>query len=217
MIKFHPSEQALALFARGELPSPMTVAIAAHIEFCGECQSHLEEIEQSLAQSTFSSPAPEAALDDALLAMMDDITQSQVPDSLSVQAQKSVNINGRNIRLPRALSHIGLSSFMQAGKLSRARLDITEDDVRASLLYISAGGSIPEHTHTGTELTLLLDGTFSDEQGSYVPGDFILLDSEHNHTPYTENGCLCLAVVDSPLHFNKGLSRLLNPIGELIY
>ncbi|PKG56926.1 anti-sigma factor, partial [Shewanella sp. GutDb-MelDb] len=30
-------------------------------------------------------------------------------------------------------------------------------------------------------------------------------------------GCLCYTVVDAPLRFTKGISKLLNPIGELIY
>ncbi|MGO3300382.1 MAG: ChrR family anti-sigma-E factor, partial [Pseudoalteromonas sp.] len=42
-------------------------------------------------------------------------------------------------------------------------------------------------------------------------------DGTHQHSPQTKNGCLCFTVVSSALHFNKGLSKLLNPIGNLIY
>jgi len=44
-----------------------------------------------------------------------------------------------------------------------------------------------------------------------------MLDGRHNHTPKTIEGCLCFTVVSSALHFNKGISKLLNPIGNLIY
>ncbi|MGL5391190.1 MAG: ChrR family anti-sigma-E factor, partial [Shewanella sp.] len=37
------------------------------------------------------------------------------------------------------------------------------------------------------------------------------------HAPTTKSGCLCYTVLNAPLHFTKGLSKLLNPIGELIY
>jgi putative transcriptional regulator len=103
------------------------------------------------------------------------------------------------------------------GKLARSRVAIDDGPLRSSLLHIGAGGEIPEHTHTGFEVTLLLDGEFSDEEGSYVPGDFIWQDGSHQHTPLTKDGCLCFTVVSSALHFNKGLSKLLNPIGNLIY
>jgi putative transcriptional regulator len=76
---------------------------------------------------------------------------------------------------------------------------------------------VPEHTHKGFELTLLLDGEFEDEMGKYVKGDFICLDSAHKHSPQTTQGCLCLTVVNDALQFTKGMSKLLNPFGNLIY
>jgi putative transcriptional regulator len=64
---------------------------------------------------------------------------------------------------------------------------------------------------------LLLDGEFSDDQGDYVPGDFIMLDAENTHQPISEKGCLCFTVANDSLHFTQGINRLLNPIGTFIY
>ena len=38
-----------------------------------------------------------------------------------------------------------------------------------------------EHTHTGTEMTCVLTGSFSHEAGHYGPGDFDLGDESVNH------------------------------------
>jgi putative transcriptional regulator len=85
------------------------------------------------------------------------------------------------------------------------------------LLHIQPGGSVPEHTHNGFELTVLIAGDFSDDQGEYVPGDFIMLDKKHQHHPVSEKGCLCFTVANDSLHFTQGINKLLNPIGTFIY
>ena len=118
---------------------------------------------------------------------------------------------------PNVLRNMSLGKTAQIGKLSRARILLDEGEIHTNLLHIGAGGSIPEHTHKGFELTLLLAGTFADEQGEYVQGDFIMLDKRHQHQPATELGCLCYTVANDALHFTQGINKLLNPIGSFIY
>jgi putative transcriptional regulator len=78
-------------------------------------------------------------------------------------------------------------------------------------------GSVPQHTHKGFELTLLLEGSFHDEEGEYVKGDFIMLDGQHLHNPISSSGCLCYTVANDSMHFTQGINKLLNPIGSFIY
>ncbi|MEM0515828.1 ChrR family anti-sigma-E factor [Pseudoalteromonas sp. YIC-827] len=228
MIKYHPNSELLLQYVQGALPASISVAIASHLELCTHCAEYTATVEGQCAHSAFAEEAMEdmslvevkecdEELGDEFANMMADITADDLRDDFSIASSKELRFGDKTITLPRALSHIGMGRFMQAGKLARSRLELDEGSMRTSLLYIAPGGTIPEHTHTGFELTLLLDGSFSDELGTYEAGDFMWLDHRHQHTPYTEEGCLCLAVVNSALHFNKGLSKLLNPIGELIY
>ena len=53
--------------------------------------------------------------------------------------------------------------------------------------------------------------------GHYVPGDFIRRSSTDKHTPASDEGCLCFAVLDRPLTFTSGFARLLNPIQTLMF
>jgi putative transcriptional regulator len=88
-------------------------------------------------------------------------------------------------------------------------------DVRhqVSLIRMRAGGRIPEHGHGGSELTVVLQGGFSDHTGSYRVGDFVALGAEHVHRPiaHQNEDCICLAAQDAPLQFTGFWSRLLNP------
>ena len=78
-------------------------------------------------------------------------------------------------------------------------------------------GSIPQHNHSGTETTLVLQGGFSDESGTYHAGDFITREAGEEHSPTAIAGgdCICLAVLESPLRFTRWHHRLLSPLLQL--
>jgi putative transcriptional regulator len=75
------------------------------------------------------------------------------------------------------------------------------DGCEAKMLWIKAGRKMPAHTHEGSEITLVIDGAFSDSAGRYGRGDISLADDDVNHSPVAEEGrpCICFAVTDAPL------------------
>ena len=81
------------------------------------------------------------------------------------------------------------------------------------LLRIQPGAAVPQHSHEGTELTLVLTGSFSDATGTFARGDLAITDSSVDHRPIAGEGepCLCLTVVDAPLRLTGRLGRFLNP------
>ncbi|AZG35944.1 MULTISPECIES: ChrR family anti-sigma-E factor [Shewanella] len=228
MINYHPDPHLLSLHAKGELPLSMSMAISAHAEFCQHCQQQLDQMTITLSDQQFNTTAAPQSVDstdnnqlDALLAQflnstLDTLEAAQPNTDNSIE-DNSVSIKGHHYPLPRVFRKKINASWQGIGKVSRLRLDTGEPQARASLLHIAANGEIPEHTHKGAELTLLLAGEFSDCYNTYKPGDFMLLDKEHQHSPKTLEGCLCYTIVDAPLYFTKGISKLLNPIGDLLY
>ena len=76
-----------------------------------------------------------------------------------------------------------------------------------------AGRQVPQHTHEGSELTVVLDGAFHDETGHYGRGDLVIADSSLDHRPTAdeEQDCLCLAVTDAPLRLTGRFGRFFNP------
>jgi putative transcriptional regulator len=86
-----------------------------------------------------------------------------------------------------------------------------------SLYHIAEGGSIPQHNHSGSEVTLVLQGGFSDESGTYHAGDFVTREAGEEHSPTAIAGgdCICLAVLESPLRFTRWHHRLLSPLLQL--
>lgn len=73
--------------------------------------------------------------------------------------------------------------------------------------------AVPEHSHRGLELTMVLQGAFSDEVDHFARGDVETADSDLHHMPVADLGedCICLAVTDAPLRFRAWLPRLAQP------
>jgi putative transcriptional regulator len=88
---------------------------------------------------------------------------------------------------------------------------------RAFLLQSAPGTRMLEHTHTGTELTLVLKGSFSHQGGRYGPGDFDYGDQDVDHRPIVgeEGPCLCLVAMTGNLRMNGFLGRLISPFVRL--
>ena len=229
MIKHHPKFTLLKSFVDGDLPASLAAGIAMHADMCPICQQKIAQLTEQIAEASFeqvllgetsitenenSFEASDMSFDDIInnITASDDIAPLKaVPD------ERLITFKGMQYTLPNTLRNMDLGRTAQIGKLSRARINLGEGEIHTNLLHIGPGGSIPEHTHKGFELTLLLAGTFADEQGEYVAGDFIMLDKRHQHQPATEKGCLCYTVANDALHFTQGINKLLNPIGAFIY
>lgn len=232
MIKHHPSSELLQRYAAGELPAALAIAVSAHCELCPHCAQKTAAAETQLAMQLFESeqvdvdehqrPAAIASAttdsDAALALMLDTITDQAPQTTVTAPPAHFVCIDNQHYRLPNALSHVSHQQWRNLGAISRMRYNIDEQEGgRLSLLHISSEGKVPSHTHKGQEITLVLDGAFTDVDGRYQQGDFLLRNNQHQHAPQSEHGCLCLTVVDAPLHFTDGFSKLLNPFGNMLY
>lgn len=95
--------------------------------------------------------------------------------------------------------------------LKKAMLWRSEDDERLWLLRARPGMAIPHHGHRGTELTLVLQGSFFDAEQRFVRGDVEEADPEIEHDIRIGDGeeCICLALTVGKLRFDDPLLRVL--------
>ena len=237
MIKYHPTAEILRDFVSGELPDSLSLIVSSHVEMCEHCQAEVARFTELAAKENFGTD--EAIADELIenqvnavlhsnlddeyefdMSLIDSITADEMLDATPTDAEQTpqlVKVADTEFALPRALHKVVRKDWLNLGKISRARLDFEDGDHHTSLLHIDKEGAVPCHTHKGFEITLLLEGSFEDEMGEYHKGDFIWLDGEHTHQPFTKEGCVCLTVSSDALYFTKGVSQLFNPIGKFIY
>ena len=228
MIKFHPNEEHLFHYVTGDLSPAMLMMVGTHVDMCPHCQAQVRDMEELVASKLFGqAQAPQefaAANDDfngdEMLQQIMSQAPTREPQAASALLADELVLEGKRFKLPATLtrSHHRIGEWQKLiGQMWRAPVQIGGEDV-LTFIYMDKGTKVPEHTHKGSEATLVVNGVFNDENSEYRDGDFVFLDGTVKHTPETrDEDCLTLAALDAPMQFTSGLSRLLNPFSSLFF
>lgn len=206
-IRHHLSDALLIAYAAGNLPEAFGLAAATHVSMCDDCRARLCAFE-AVGGAVVEDCGTVAMSDGSLEAVM---ARASTPDRIVPTKPPGP--------VPAPLADYIGSDFSAVkwrplGMGVRQAILKTGPGASARLLYIPAGQAVPDHGHRGMELTLVLQGAFSDSQDRFGPGDIEIATQDLQHTPMAEAGaaCICLAVTDAPLRFMGLIPRLLQPL-----
>ncbi|MBD3665774.1 ChrR family anti-sigma-E factor [Sulfitobacter aestuariivivens] len=204
-IKHHPEESTLLAYATNNLPEAFNLIVASHVSLCDECRAIVESHDTlggALIETGTVASMDTESLDRAL-ARLDVKTMPErkrhTPGTLPTPLQDYVGGDVDSIR------------WQPVGMGVKQAILPTSSAATARLLYIPAGAAMPHHSHKGTEMTLVLQGAFEDEDGRFARGDVEVADADVHHTPIADIGedCICLAVTEAPLRFKGWLPRIM--------
>ncbi len=209
----HPDDATLMSYAAGSLGETLAAAVAAHASMCARCRRELMLME-ALGSALMAESCEGSSTVQPLRRPSETTAAPEITEMQSPPLQKS------NGALPEPIARkYGLSidtiPWRRLGPgVWHHRLALSPGvtgDLR--LLKIVAGRRMPEHGHGGTELTLVLDGSFSDATGTYRRGDIQDADGDVEHRPIAgaETGCICLVAAERPARFKGVIGRLLQP------
>lgn len=213
-VKHHISDAFLIDYASGSLSEGWSLAVASHLALCPECRRRLSAMEGA-AGALLDKVVGSGNEDDAwarFKAGTIGIKAEEITPAAERDKTKAV--------LPEPLrSYLGGDlADLKWRALGRGAyqilIDTKDRDTQVRLLRIPAGKPVPEHTHEGRELTLVLTGSFRDGDDLFARGDIEEADGDLLHTPTATEGedCICLAVTEAPLKFSSWIVRLVQPI-----
>lgn len=214
MVKYHPDVRYLTDYSAGSLPQAQALCVATHLHYCNSCKARVRELNE-LGTALFTRQQPvavETSAFDKLLARID-ADGNHTPEP-------QIRVAERQGTLPRAIAklckdNLDSLNWRSIGKQFRfAPLQLGDRQRETSLLHIKAGGSVPRHRHRGDEITVVLQGSFSDHEDKYNTGDFIVRTQGEIHRPVAsqDEDCLCLSTLDAPIQMSNWLLRLLMPL-----
>lgn len=208
----HPSEERLLAFEAGTLSAPEAVVVATHLAMRPETRAWTH-LARAVGGAVLDDLAPSALEDGALeavLARLDSPDPEAVVDARPPAAAPS---------LPAPLRGFELGPWRWAGPGVHVRnvLGPRDGDCRVILLRIAPGQSAPRHTHSGVELTCVIEGAYATEDGVFEPGDFEEADPSVLHQPrvVSDTPCLCVAALDGQIVLPGRLGKLLAPFVRL--
>ena len=209
-------DEMLADYACGATSPGIALLVAAHLTQAPEARHRVSEIERIggvLLVEEEPAEMPEAALDRVLAA----IGGGGAAEAAEVFDHGGAPASGP---LPRPVAErIGIDfdripwKFRLPGVWTHD-LGGFQDD-RVTLLRARPGASVPQHTHRGAEITLVMQGQMLDQGIEYRPGDVVVNDEDDDHRPRIvgDETCYCLIVQHGDLHFTGRYSRFLNLFG----
>ncbi|MFZ1725097.1 MAG: ChrR family anti-sigma-E factor [Albidovulum sp.] len=207
-IKHHIPEPMLVAYAAGSLQQPFALVVAAHVSLCDECRAGLgaHEAVGGALLDEHTMQAVSGSMKDAIFAQLDNAPRMESDPPY----ERSGVFPGPVMQMLKGKS----PRWKSVGGGVRQTLLHADDEGSVRLLYIPPGKAVPDHGHNGIELTLVLQGAFTDETGRFGVGDLEVADDTLEHTPIAEWGapCICLAATDAPLRFISLIPRLLQPL-----
>ncbi len=214
MAKFHPDLDIITDYSAGTLPLAQAACVSVHVNNCEHCKRLTGQL-TDLGAAMFEELEPISVGDAQLNAVL-----ARLDEEPPLAYLKSAENNKSTPALLQRLMSGDFSdlSWKKIGSALRiSYLQTGDPDHEFALYHIKAGGRIPEHTHRGSEMTLILEGGFSDSTGNYHEGDFIFRRPGDVHAPTASQSedCICLAVLDAPLKFTTWKFRWMNPFLKL--
>jgi putative transcriptional regulator len=206
--RHHIADDLLLDYAAGSLAEGWSLAVATHLSLCPHCRARLAAAEAAggqLMETLRLEPASDSwAAMRARLGAPENVATAQ-PASAVLPKPLRDYIGGD-------LAAIRWKAIGTAG--AQARLRTADGRTQVRLLKIPAGQPVPEHSHRGRELTVVLAGAFRDGDMVFARGDMEDADEETQHIPTAtpDADCICLAVTDAPLRFTSWLVRLVQPV-----
>jgi len=217
-VTHHPQADTLISYVAATLPNSIACVVACHLDLCKECSAHarrlgivgglmLRKVEAAPPDTAFGTAASMHWSAETLPPREgrqcgpapDDVRDPWLPSPLA----DYLAMSGDDIPWKRVVK--GVQQYW---------VKLPEGSGQIRLLRLAPGKLLLEHTHTGMELTLVLQGVYGDHSGEYIRGDVIEWSEGTLHQPRAGGDveCICVIASERTPYFTRLAARLLRPI-----
>jgi putative transcriptional regulator len=212
----HPAGELLIDYAAGNLSEAETMLIALHLDYCSECRGAVQvalKAGGALLDAIEPMALPPSAFQRALQAIdaapvsIDSVIRSAPTFAVKWPAALRERLAAAPARPWRK---------MPAG-FRALRVPFQGESERVWVMDAPGGRWPLSHAHLADEWTVVLEGGFSDETGTYAAGDFAYMGPGDRHTMVAEEGegCVCVLLIREQPRYLTFLGKLLAPLLRL--
>ncbi|MCA3262272.1 MAG: cupin domain-containing protein [Telmatospirillum sp.] len=214
-IPAHIPDEWLLDHAAGATPEPVAVLVEAHLALSAPARATYARL-AAVGGVLLEQQAPADVAPDALARLMARIEANPAPVRAAAPAAAGLLPASLSAYTGPSIENLAWRRIVRGVEQATLKLG-GPSPYELSLLRIAAGKSIPQHTHEGDELLLVLAGSFEDGRAGYARGDVCAADASVDHAPVADRAtdCLCLHVANAPIKLTGPFGRLLNPLLKL--
>ena len=215
----HPDEDMLWDYHRGALAPGIALGVRTHLDMCAQCRTDMRVF--SAVGGALLDAAEGIAMSDNALDLA--LARIERPEADVAPARRDIRQPAflKGFELPDSLKQVQVKDryFVAPGVwLAPIAVDRPVKGAKTYLMFVKAGMAMPEHTHRGREITVMLQGHYKDHKGDYHRGDFAQCDdSDDCHMPAMQGDvdCLCLVAQEAAIVPKTLLGWLLKPIARI--
>jgi putative transcriptional regulator len=207
-ITHHPDDATLLAFASGTIGEALGAVVSAHRDLCRRCRQEVRLMSQ-VGGVLLEGIAPQGVMPARVPQL--DSTKAALRET-AARADQTGHSPTLARLLGKPLDSVAWKRF--GAGVATCSLPLSKSaGGELYLLRVEPGRSLPEHGHAGTELTLVLSGSYRDQLGRFAAGDVADLDDDHDHKPLVDSAepCICLIGSDGKPRFRGLVGRLLQP------
>jgi putative transcriptional regulator len=216
----HPPDALLIDYASGAASEAELLMIAIHLDACSQCRRTVQAasaIGGALLEAITPAPLPRTLFDRTLRAI-----DAMEAESTREPAARPASLSAFPPAWPAALrtrlDNQAASAWRRLPAGFRAlRVPFADQSSRMWVMKAPGGRGPLRHRHVGDEWTVVLEGGFTDETGTYAAGDFAYMTDGDEHRVVAEpgEGCVCLLLLrEQPLYLTW-VGKLLAPLLRL--
>ena len=214
-IRSHLDPSVLISYAAGTLPGALSCVVACHLSMCPKCAEDVRRLE--MLGGLMLDAMPQEFGGDGLQKSAEEIISGELtapgePERSTKPISDPILPEPLARYLGMTLAEIPWKSLPKGIKQYWVTLPIGAGLIR--LLKVPPHLKLLEHSHRGTELTMVLAGTYSDYTGDYFRGDVTEMNEGMDHRPAStaDEECICIVASEAPPHYTRLYARLLRPI-----
>ncbi len=215
----HPLPETLISFASAALPYAMSAVVRCHLTMCESCAEdtrRLDTLGGLLLERLNAEPAEMESMERALARWSTEHANPYIESD--PQTATGMPLLPPVLQLSEELSWEAV-----AGGTRQHRFNLPNGAGQMRMVRLIPGASLYGDAQIGSgEITLVLQGVFSDEKGEYLRGDVIERtgDAEHELRATGDTECFCLIATDvtasvatAPFRILRDLRRRAFPSG----
>ncbi len=219
MIEFAPMEIMLMQYAAGTLTPYEALMVAAHLSLKPEARKKVSTYEKSCGEMIKEVPPAhlQSGCLEKVLSRIDACKEAAGPcHEKKTELPQDIGIPKPVYDLLKDACTAEARQWKQmTGGVMKIELRVCATEParrKLRLVRMAPRQTTPAHAHAGREITLVLEGGFTDVTGHYGRGDILIVnDPRFVHSPCAdETGCLMLSLTEAPLRFRHPMAGILN-------
>jgi len=210
----HPSEAVLVAYGSGALGEGLALVVATHLLYCAACRAKARDVE-ALGGALLEELPPTALAEDAYAKTLPRLGAVEAKPAQQHRPPANGGFSPPGPLGDYLGGHVSENDWrrIMPGLSRVAVLPRGKAGANTQLLRVAPGTALAHHGHRGLELTVVLQGGYSDDLGHFGVGDVAETDDAIRHRPVADPGadCICLIATSGRLRFSGLIGRLIQP------